>query len=53
MIKTVTSAFCSISNFRISGQSLIKKNCYDSGTSNDNDIKLEPVTKFYNKNTEA
>ena len=35
-----------MSDFRISGQSLIKKNCYNSKTSDDIDIKLGPVTKF-------
>ena len=43
----------SISDFRISGQSLINKTCHNSRTSDDNDMKLGPVTKFYNKNTEA
>ena len=35
----------SISDFRISSQSLIKENCHNSGTSNDIDIKLGPLTK--------
>ena len=36
--------------FPISGQSLIKKNCHNSRTSDDIDIKLGPVTKFDNRN---
>ena len=36
-----------ISNFRISGQSLIKEN---SRTSDDIDIKLGPITKFDKRN---
>ena len=39
-----------ISDFRISGQSLIKENCHNSRTSNDIDIKLGPVIKLYNIN---
>ena len=35
-----------ISNIRISGQSLIKKNCHNSSTSDDIDINLGPVTKL-------
>ena len=35
-----------ISNFWISGQSLIKENCHNSRTSDDIDMKLEPVTKL-------
>ena len=35
-----------ISDFRISGQSLIKENCPNSRTSDDIDIKLGPVTKL-------
>ena len=35
-----------ISDFQISGQSLIKENCHDSRTSNDTDMKLGPVTKI-------
>ena len=31
-----------ISDFWISGQSLVKKNCHKSRTSNDNDMKLGP-----------
>ena len=34
-----------ISNFQISGQSLIKENCHNSRTSDDIDMKLGPVTK--------
>ena len=39
-----------ISDFLISGQSLIKENCYNSRTSDDIDIKLGPVTKIDKKN---
>ena len=39
-----------ISDFRISGQSLIKKNCHNSRNSNDIDMKLEPVTKLDKRN---
>ena len=35
-----------ISDFRISGQSLIKRNCYNSRTRDDKDMKLGPVTKI-------
>ena len=35
-----------ISKFRISGQSLIKENCHNSTTSDNIDMKLEPVTKL-------
>ena len=40
----------SISNFRISGQSLIKENCHNSRTSHDIDMKLGPVTKLERSN---
>ena len=39
-----------ISDFRISGQSLIKENCHNSRTSDDIDIKLGPVTKLHKRN---
>ena len=39
-----------ISDFRISGQSLIKENCHNSRTSDDIDMKLRPVTKLDNRN---
>ena len=39
-----------ISDFRISGQSLIKGNCHNSRTSDDIDIKLGPVTKTDKRN---
>ena len=39
-----------IYDFRNSGQSLIKVNCYNSRTSDDIDIKLGPVTKFDKRN---
>ena len=35
-----------ISNFRISGQSVIKENCHNSGTGGDIDMKLGLVTKL-------
>ena len=35
-----------ISDFQISGQSLIKRNCYNSRNTDDNDMKLGPVTKL-------
>ena len=35
-----------ISDFRISGQSLIKRNYYNSRNREDSDMKLGPVTKF-------
>ena len=38
-----------ISDFAISGQSLIKENCHNSRTSDDIDMKLGPVTKINNK----
>ena len=34
-----------ISDFQISGQSLMKENCHNFLTSDDIDIKLGPVTK--------
>ena len=40
-----------ISDFEISGQSLIKENCHNFRTSNYIDIKIEPVTKFGKRNT--
>ena len=39
-----------ISDFRISGQSLIKGNCHNSRTSDDIDMKLGPVTKLDKRN---
>ena len=42
-----------ISNFRISGQSLIKENCHNSRSSRTSDyidMKLGPVTKFDKRN---
>ena len=38
------------SDFRVSGQSLIKENCHNSRTSDDIDIKLGPVTKLDKRN---
>ena len=38
------------SDFRISGQSLIKQNCHNSRASDDIDMKLGPVTKLDNRN---
>ena len=42
-----------ISDFRISGQSLIKENCHNSRTSDDIDMKLGPVTKLDKRNKTA
>ena len=39
-----------ISDFRISGQSLIKVNCHNSRTSNDIEMKLGPLTKLDKRN---
>ena len=39
-----------ISNFRISGQFLIKENFHNSRTSADIDMKLGPVAKLHKKN---
>ena len=39
-----------ISDFRISGQFLNKKNCHNSRTSDYIDIKLGPITKIDKKN---
>ena len=39
-----------ISDFRISGQSLIKENRHNSRTSDDIDMKLGPVTKLEKTN---
>ena len=39
-----------ISDFRISGQSLIKENSHNSRTNDDIDMKLGPVTKPYKGN---
>ena len=39
-----------ISDFWISGQSLIKRNCPNSRTSDDIDMKLGPVTKLDKRN---
>ena len=38
------------SDFRISGESLIKENCHNSRASDDIDMKLGPVTKLDKKN---
>ena len=35
-----------ISNFQISGQSLIKRNCHNSWTNDDINMKIKPVTKL-------
>ena len=37
-------------DFQISGQSFIKKNCHNSRTSNNIDLKLGPVTKLDKRN---
>ena len=39
-----------ISDFWIFDQSLIKRNCHNSRTSDDNDMKLGPVTKLDKRN---
>ena len=39
-----------ISDFQISGQSLIKRNCHSSRISDDTDMKLGPVTKCDKRN---
>ena len=39
-----------ISEFCISDPSLTKRNCHNSRTSDDTDMKLGPVTKLYKKN---
>ena len=39
-----------ISDFRISGESLIKENCHRSGASYDIDMKLGPVTRLDKRN---
>ena len=39
-----------ISDFRVSGQSLIKENCHNSRTRDDIDMKLGPVTKLDKRN---
>ena len=39
-----------ISDFWISGQVLVKENCDNTRTSDDIDMKLEPVTKLDKKN---
>ena len=40
-----------ISGFPISGQSLLNKDCHDSRTSDDIDMKLRTITKLDNRNT--
>ena len=42
-----------ISDFRISGQSLIKENCHNSRTSDNIDMKLGAVTKVNKRNKKA
>ena len=39
-----------VSDFRISGQSLIKVNCHNSRTSDDIDMKLGPLPKLDKRN---
>ena len=48
--KTQMGAFPGISDFQISGQSLMKENCHNFQTSHDIDMKLGPVTKRDNRN---
>ena len=43
----------SISDFQISGQSLIKLNCHNSRTSDDIDMKLGVVTKLDKRNKKS
>ena len=38
-----------VSDFRISGQSVMKGNCHNSRTSDDIDMKLGPVTQLETK----
>ena len=40
-----------ISDFRISGPSLVKENCHNSRTRNDIDMKVGPITKLDQRNT--
>ena len=40
-----------ISDFRDSGQSLVKENCHNSRTSDDIDMNLGPITKLDKRNT--
>ena len=47
---TGQNSYGGISNFRISGQCLIKENCYNFRTSDDIDMKLGPVTTLYKGN---
>ena len=42
-----------ISDFRISGQSLMKEYCHNSRTSHDIDMKLRPLTKLDKRNKTA
>ena len=42
-----------ISDFWISGQSLIQENCQNSRASNDIDMKLGPVNKLYKRSMET
>ena len=42
-----------ILDFQISGQSLTKRNCHKSRTSDDNEIKLGPVTKLDTRNKKS
>ena len=48
--KTQMGVFPGISDFQISGQSLMKENCHNFQTSHDIDMKLGPVTKRDNRN---
>ena len=42
-----------VSDFRNFGQSFINKNCHNSRTNHDTDIKLGPVIKLDKRNTTA
>ena len=48
---SIATFFMCICNFRISAQSFIKRNCHNSGTSDDIDMKLGRVTKLQKTQT--
>ena len=47
---SLQNSYWGITNFQISGQSLIKENCFNSRTSDDSEMKLGPVTKLDKRN---
>ena len=49
----LANSYEGISNFRISGQSFMKENCHNFGTSDYIDMKLGPVTKIDKRNKAA